>query len=63
MKEDNNQEGLSEQMTDFLKEQELKSQIQAMVDAARELGLENYTEEDALKALQEESKKGKDERE
>lgn len=63
MVEDNNQTGLSEQMTDFLKEQELKSQIRAMVDAARELGLGSYTEEDALKALEEMQEEKRDDRE
>lgn len=42
---------LSEDMKNFLKDQEIKSRAQALLDAAIEAGLDNYTLEDALRDL------------
>lgn len=43
---------LSVGMLNFLDEQELKSKIQAFIDAARELGINDFSKEDAIKAIE-----------
>ena len=46
----NFKESISPEMEAFLKEQEFESEIQALIDAAREVGIPNFTEQDAIKA-------------
>jgi len=47
---------LSSEMIDFLKEQELETEIQMTIDAAREIGLSDFTREDAANTLLEQEK-------
>lgn len=47
---------LSSEMIDFLKEQELETEIQMTIDAAREIGLSDFTREDAVNTLLEQEK-------
>ncbi len=42
---------LSEGMVNFLKKQEVESEIQAFIDAARELGINDFDEEAAIEAI------------
>lgn len=54
------QEILSEDMILFLQEQELEGKIQTIIDAAREMGIKEYTREDAIRVLLEQEKKPDD---
>ena len=49
---------ISAEMREFLKQQEVEAEIQAVIDAAREIGLEGYTREDAIKGLLQEPEEG-----
>ena len=49
---------ISAEMREFLKQQEVEAEIQAVLDAAREIGLQNYTRADAIKGLLQESEQG-----
>lgn len=42
---------LSKGMVNFLEKQGLQSEIQAFIDAARELGINDFGEEDAIEAI------------
>ncbi len=43
---------ISKNMREFLVGQEKESKIRAIIDGAREVGLDNFTQEDAIKALE-----------
>ena len=49
-----NDQTLSPDMVDFLREREKESKIEMLLDNAREMGIPDYTREDALKALKQE---------
>lgn len=49
--EDRDQGDISGEMEEFLKQQEIESDIQALIDAAREVGFPDYSREEAIKAL------------
>lgn len=48
---ENEDNDLSADMISFLKEQELEAEIQMTIDTAREIGLSNFTREDAIQLL------------
>lgn len=59
--ENENSPQISEEMREFLEQQGEESEIQAVLDAALEIGLKDYTRNDVIKALLEEKEKIRDE--